>query len=831
MWGNRILLAFLAVAVTGVAAAECVELFAPVGSGPIAFGVGDLERALAERGLEVVRRDFQDEPSSALVFVVGTHDDGTVAGGEVRLGELSLPRGPEAFAVHKLRAGLFNGRRYIVAVGSDPVGAMYGALELAEQLSLSDKASVWASVSETEQSPRIAFRAPNPFLRSQAFIDPDSWYFDEDYWRTYIETLARSRHNWVDFHACFDIETTWFPNVYPYLVESKTFPEVGVSPEEKQRNLEVFNHVIDLAHSHGLKVALMCYQASWRIPGPDGDIVPPYEETAENVATYTAEVVAETIRRCPGLDMIGFRIGESGRAEDFYRDAYIRGIKEAGRPIWLYTRSWGASRPEVMKIFDAYPGECFVEIKYNGEHLGAPYIIAGGRTVGWHSYFYQEYLNYPRNYRVIWQIRANGTHRIFKWGDPDFVRRTVLAGDFCGAWGFCTEPYDAYYPSDDYFHAPDADHDYFTWVHERDWYWYQLWGRLSYNPSLGNDLFVKQFVRRFGPAGGHVYQMVKEMSQVVPLIYRVHCLSADHRGMAPELETGRDVKRFIDQEPFDVTTMCSVREFARALVAGEPDGRMTPLEVASLLEQHGAAALAWGRRASAWLEGNPEFECLRQDAVALDALGRYYASKIRAATLLALAYETGDTSLLAGVKEHLVRAHAAWDDLALVTEAHYREIPDPLRMHTMNYHWKKERERLEEDDKALAVALGEVPEVPGAKAPEVNLYPDPRRPGAPVVTAIEHEHAPGAHAAVISCRAADPQGILEVRLWHKPLPSTKDWTWTPMERKGDLWRAEVEVTPEGLQYFVEAIDRSGVAKRYPDFMVETPYRYIESWEE
>src|SRR5262249_20726122 len=151
--------------------------------------------------------------------------------------------------------------------------------------------------------------------------------------------------------------------------------------------------------------------------------------------------------------------------------SYLPAIADAGRNIDLYTRSWISTKDQIEPIGEGYgaggqgpsSAKFLVEIKYNGEQYGPPYHVAGGRMAQWASYSFQDYNTFPNPYRVLYQIRNNGTHRIFTWGSPDRVRRTVQTTTLCGAAGFSVEPMNSYYPHREYFLANPAD-AWFTWV-------------------------------------------------------------------------------------------------------------------------------------------------------------------------------------------------------------------------------------------------------------------------------------------------------------------------------------------------------------------------------
>src|SRR5437667_10782881 len=120
--------------------------------------------------------------------------------------------------------------------------------------------------------------------------------------------MAESRLNWLDIHGTFDIGVTDFPNLYPYFVHSTQYPLVGVSATIQASNLAQLNHIIGLAHARGIKVSMMSYSTLLSIPQNPN---PPYDNSEQTAYNYTREVVEQMIRGAPGLDAIGFRIGES----------------------------------------------------------------------------------------------------------------------------------------------------------------------------------------------------------------------------------------------------------------------------------------------------------------------------------------------------------------------------------------------------------------------------------------------------------------------------------------------------------------------------------------
>jgi hypothetical protein len=77
-------------------------------------------------------------------------------------------------------------------------------------------------------------------------------------------------------------------------------------------------------------------------------------------------------------------------------------------------------------------------------------------------------------------------------------------------------------------------------------------------------------------------------------------------------------------------------------------------------------------------------------------------------------------------------------------------------------------------------------------------------------------------------KAASP--IQSVFAYYKLMPSSYEWLKVAMHPAANgSFTAKVPVTPEGILYYFEAIDESGNAANYPNFMEQTPYFVIDSW--
>jgi hypothetical protein len=556
---------------------------------------------------------------------------------------------PEAFT---LRAGA---DEPVTVTASDATGAMYGLLEAAEQLEAVPGASSWAELrarlSPVAVRPAVRVRAVNLFLHVTPEGRLADWFHDEEFWRRLLELLARSRFNLIDLHGAYCPKTTVFSNLLPLFTG-------GDGPDSAPaKNLDMLRRVVAQAAGRSLRVALLNYD------NREGG------HRRDDSSSPSATRVAEILRGCPGLGLLGFRVKRTGaNAVDSFEESYLKPCRAAGFHGSLYTRSWGTDRSTVARLARDWSDGFLVEVKYNGEQLGTPYPALHG----WgEDYSFQDYLLHPRSFEILWQIRANGTLRVFPWGDPAFVRRAAASFSLGGAAGFTIEPHWAYFsvdPKDRYRDPRAALAEDERYLFERDWAFYALWGRLTYDPATPDAVFARTFVARHGPAAGlAAFRTLTRMSRIVPAVYAAYAMGVDHRDAAPEMELGlltknRDHWRGLDElcaiQPLDRARACSPAEFAAAAAEGRPEPRISPVEAAAELdrfaaETDAAAVELMGAAGSGdsmdvhAVPGRPAAaRVLASEARALACLGASTAARLRALTAYAFYRRTNDARWL-----------------------------------------------------------------------------------------------------------------------------------------------------------------------------------------
>ncbi|MGA3326199.1 MAG: hypothetical protein ABSF45_17140 [Terriglobia bacterium] len=806
----------------------------PNAPAPVTFGIQELQRVLKLKGVSV---SVSGKPSTQGVQVIIQ----TAAERELQGPDAThAPSGPESYAVSVVSP------ETIIVEGSDAVGAMYGAMDLAEQVDGASDAAYFRQVHAVTKSPFLVLRGVNMFVTTQDIDNPDGAFWSDEYWHGYLDMMARNRYNLLDIHGPCDAVTLTFPNGFAYFVNLPDFPQVGVGPEKAAKNLARFRQVIRMAADRGIKVAYMNYEASapigpWktRTWGVDERWVARPQEYLESsrLEEYTRQAVLSFLKQVPELWMFGFRVGESGQPEDFYKKTYLAALAELPDSLNVYVRTWIADPEKIRELASSTRHHLYIEPKYNGEQLGLPYQAAlGGRHYP-PSGSYEDYTNYPKNYSILWQIRAHGTTRVFFWGDPDFARRTVRSCKFGQGVGFSMEPMEAYLPAAEYLHHnPQVHHDIYKWMFEREWLWHLTWGRAAYDPEVPETVWTREFARRFGPqAGPLVYKAVVDSSKIVPFIYSYHSVGLDHQNFAPEFETGdhaldsrhrlwqgsREVPYggnnddFLRVTPLDRTAMVDPAHYVDDFLNRVVTGQMKPFDAARYLD-----AAADGSEQAIEAAGNlhpdspKEFDCIARDVQALDWLARYYAERIRSVTHLEFYRRTFQHSELTAAYDDLYKAVADWDNLSAATEQHFGYVPELIRMGVNQFRWRDEGRTLGADMDQINNLEFEFQGMADRRRDVLgHLPPFKARPGKPLPLTVTYVSADRKGHVFVFYKNAQETGYKKLPL--QPVSS--------VERTWSVVVPSEEMVPGRFEYYFE--ENLGVGGSYGGTLENhPPYR-------
>jgi hypothetical protein len=743
----------------------------------------------------------------------------------------SLRGEPESLSIHHTTRG---GKPAIQLQGADARGLMYAALDISERVSWSPQNPL-ARVREVTESPYLAERGISMYTMQRAYFE--SRLFDDNHWRRYFDLLARSRIN--TFTIIFGYENGGFmAPLYPYFFDVPAHPEVrlaGITRAEQERHTQALHSLIHAAHERGIDVIIAAWDHIYRggvqgggIAGADdtvGKEVPGLVSglTAQNLAPYTKAALHRFLEVFPEIDGLEFRMhGESGLKRDempaFWHEVF--GIVAKAKPGLRVTLR-AKELPDSIIDDALHQGlNARVETKYWMEQMGMPFHPThinrqdqDGRRHG-----YADLLTYPQRYRVLWRLWSGGTARLLLWGDPEYVRRYAASARLYDGNSIDVNEMLATKMLGEPHERPptpilNPKYRYYDYEFERYWHFYQVWGRVSYNPATPTEVWEEEFRRRFGAAGSSLMQALHTASKVLPRIvaasYRYQ-LFPTTRGWAEMMRQG-DLPQFAGLEGSDIEQFQSPRDAAKG---GETSQR-TPAQTSRWFSATADEILARvGEAKSAGLKGNEAISTVT-DLQILAWLARYHAARLNAA----VAYQRKE---LDAAIAHERTAVGAWAEMVKAAgDVYSQDLAFGVHRVGFPRHWKEELENLQTGLNKLAEGREPVPAPP--------LPPAPRPP---VISLEPAGKARPGHDLVVSARAKDPTAIKTMRLRYRHLSQVEDYRTADMTLDPATRRYSARIAGEfitikwDLIYFVEVIDRAGSGRNYPDLEVQAPYLIV-----
>jgi hypothetical protein len=619
--------------------------------------------------------------------------------------EISGAGAPQSYRIEKA------GAQWRI-IGADVAGALYGGLDFAEALRL----DTLAELPLGERRPFIAqrgikFNIPLD-LRTPSYSDnsdaaqaniAEMWSLD--FWREFLDEMALHR---------FNVLSLWSLNPFPSIVKVPEYPEVALD-DVLQGRRELFNErfshsgegmfrpeflagavvvkrmtidqkiefwrtVLQMARDRGIDVYWFTWNAFLHTEeGKHG--ITRSQPDAEMLRYFRASV-RETVKTYPLLAGIGITAGESmeepmgaiPKAEWLWR-AYGEGIAEAlkeqpDRKFRLIHRFHMTGLDQVTRYWKDYPGPFDFSYKYAVAHMY-------GMT---NPPFIKPLLPELSPARRTWLTVRNDDIYSFRWGDPAFARDFIksmpgpdkVAGYYMGPDGYCwgREAMDK---------DPESPR---PLVLKKQWFSFMLWGRLSYDPTLPDSLWLRTLAHRFPEVSASQLLVAwSAASRIIPETTRFIWGNIDLRWLPeacishPTHKGFYDVRDFIEGEGMPESGTLTIREWRERLRGGQRMEGITPLQVAANLRNHSRTALEGlaGLRSKA--AANKELGHTLGDIECFALLGRYYADKIEGACELALFDASAEPRHRQAAIEHLESALRQWRDYA---SAYTRQYAQPL---------------------------------------------------------------------------------------------------------------------------------------------------------
>jgi hypothetical protein len=524
----------------------------------------------------------------------------------------------------------------------------------------------------------------------------------------------------------FNALTLWNLHPFTHMVRPASFPEAcGFNDQELAEWRTFWTQLFRMARDRGIAT----YLVNWNIfVSPEfakAHKVASYSEegkyfgegdTSELVKRYTKECVTQVIDEYPDLTGLGITLGERmggmtpQEREDWLLDTFGAGMQAAKRPVRFIHRaplsagkgsggSTDGSTPLITRTgIDtmANPWPMLVEMKFNWSHaFSSPRlcIIHGGAASA--AYWEPK----PTNYQITWMIR-NEDFFILRWGDPDFVRQHLALNgqDHVGGYFVGSE---CYIPAKNYIDRPDLPGR-SAYAFQRQWLFYQLWGRQLYDPATPDAVFAQAFDARCGKGVGAdllaAYAAVSRMPQRLASFFRsTWDFTLYSEGfLAPAGVKGGfiTIDELIKRPPLDPVYL-SIPEHVAAITAKRPIevGKTTPLALADQLTRDAEDAR---QRLSAFTVSSPALDQELVDIRAWACLSRYFADKLRAGVALHTFRTTKDGEQKALAVRLLEAAARHWGELAELTGKAYPPVP-VIHLDKTSFSWAKYLPQVQQD--------------------------------------------------------------------------------------------------------------------------------------
>ncbi len=603
---------------------------------------------------------------------------------------------PESFAIVARRD------RITISAG-DSRGLIYGALALREQLLNGTHLGNIASVKE---KPALAFRGikfntPWDTYRPSSALDQHyDTVRDLTYWEAFLDMLVENRFNALSL---------WTLHPFTYMIRPRNFPEASKwSDAEFAEWQHLYREIFRMAKERGLDT----YVVFWSIfvsaefakahDVAKDNFYPHYYvagDTSDITQRYLRESVTQMLEAYPDLDGLGVSHGEGmagmtpAQRQQFVDEVYIAGALAAKRsqPVKLIHRlpfSSGLSsgpgvstdveqmtRGALEKLGHKFAGPIWVEMKFNWSHgHSTPKLVkVHGGKLGL-TYFEPT----PTNYKIVWQVR-NEDFFALRWGQPDFIRAHIALNgnqDYVGGYFIGSE---TYIPALDYFTASTQPVGW-RWAFQRQWLFYELWGRLLFDPKTPDSVFQADFRRRYGAKGDNLlraYGLASNtqlrLASLFDSKWDFTLYSEGFLALQGEQTRYIGVDALIDQPTMDPAYV-SVAEYVKAAQRKQKFAadRITPPKLIAALERdcHMALRLVGGIDTSS----NAALMYEVADVQAWSYLGLHLADKLRGAIeLQTFRLAGGEAHRLAAI-DNLQQALADWDEVIRITRPIYKDM-------------------------------------------------------------------------------------------------------------------------------------------------------------
>ena len=572
----------------------------------------------------------------------------------------------------------------ISIIGNDPSGVIYGCVELAERIRQGKDPIV-------DESPQMVMRGTCIGLQKTVYLPghavyeypytPENfpWFYDKEEWIRYLDMMVENKMNSLYL---------WNGHPFASLVKLKDYPfALEVDEETFKKNEEIFSFLTHEADRRGIWVIQMFYNIILSKPFADHyglKTQDRHRPITPLIADYTRKSIAAFIEKYPNVGLL-VCLGEAMATIDddvtWMKETIIPGIKDglkaSGRtdipPVVL--RSHDTDGPLVLKeSLPLYPN-IYTMSKYTGESLTT--YEPGGPWGETHRQLAAAAPVHIDNVHILANLEP------WRWSSPAFIQKTVQAMHRVHhSKGLHLYPQASYW--DWPYTADKLPNGERLKQLDRDWMWYQAWGRYAWNDQRGADksYWKKELADYYGidtTAAGHLLNAYDEAGEIAPKLLRRFGITEGNR---QTLLLGMTMGQLVNPYKYTIYPgfyeSCGPQgekliEYVEKEWKGEKHHGELPLDIVNQCVEHQHKAV---EALNAIVDVKPlyhadEFERFRNDIICYSLFALSFRDKVLAAQQVLNYKWTKDINYLDAAAPLLEKSVYTWNLLAQWTDSIY----------------------------------------------------------------------------------------------------------------------------------------------------------------
>ena len=585
-------------------------------------------------------------------------------------------------------------KRGLVVSGNDATGVIYGCVELADLIR--QKGSL--DIEATKETPSMVMRGTCIGLQKTVYLPghavyeypytPENfpWFYDKAEWVKYLDMMVENKYNSLYL---------WNGHPFASLVKLKDYPfALEVDEETFKKNEEIFSFLTHEADKRGIWVIQMFYNIILSKPFADHyglKTQDRHRPITPLISDYTRKSIAAFIEKYPNVGLL-VCLGEAmATIEDdvtWMKETIIPGIKDGlsaigratvpdGSPSGLppiVLRSHDTDGPLVLKeSLPLYPN-IYTMSKYTGESLTT--YEPGGPWGETHRQLAAAAPVHIDNVHILANLEP------WRWSSPAFIEKTVQAMHRVHhSKGLHLYPQASYW--DWPYTADKLSNGERLKQLDRDWMWYQAWGRYAWNDQRGKDkTYWKQVLAEYYGidtiAATHLLNAYDEAGEIAPKLLRRFGITEGNR---QTLLLGMTMGELVNPYKYTIYPgfyeSCGPQgekliEYVEKEWKGEQHVGELPLDIVDQCVNHGDRALV----EMAAVTTKPtrhaeEYQRVWNDFLCYASFAKAFQLKVRAAEQVLRYKWTKDMTHLESAVKLLEQSLSIWYDLSRMTDDWY----------------------------------------------------------------------------------------------------------------------------------------------------------------